>query len=340
MIGLHRRQLLGAAAFGLTACAGAPRSHAVLAEPVQFTVNGLGFNGTLYRPEITRPVPLLIAYHAANGGSADFPFYNHLKTELPSHGVATFVWDRRGTDGQPGDFSSATFEDLARDGIAALDVLKSHNAIDNRRIGAWGISQGGWIAPLATTLSPDFAFAIPVSGPAVTPARQMSFAAESKLRRLGYPDVVVRRALELRARIDAYFREPANRSSLQHDVDMARTEPWFEAAYFPLRDGLLPEDVAHSKWRQEMDFDPLITLARVDRPVLAIFGARDRLVPVDKCIAAMRSTVREDLLQIWTSPTAGHLMETDHPGAEHHGAEPVEPGYIQAMLSFVRSQRA
>lgn len=335
---IHRRALLGASLFSLAACASAPRTRAVITEPIAFDVSGLAFNGTLYRPDQSQRAPLLIVYHAANGGSADTPFYNHLKHDVPARGVAAFIWNRRGANGQPGDFTTATFEDLARDGIAALNVLKSHSAVDPQRIGAYGISQGGWIAPLATTLSDDFAFSIPVSGPAVTPARQMDYAAECKLRDEGYSEAIIARALELRARINAYYRAPADRAALQRDLDAARAEPWFEAAYFPLRraDGQLPDDPSRSKWRQEMDFDPLITLSRVNKPLLAMFGEKDRLVPVPECITAMRATVRSDLLNIWTSPTAGHLMETDREGAQHDGDTPVEPAYVDAMLNFVQ----
>lgn len=338
---IHRRALLGASLFSLAACASAPRTRGVIAEPVAFDVSGLAFAGALYRPEQSARAPLLIVYHAANGGSADTPFYTHLKQDLPARGVATFIWNRRGTNGQPGDFTTATFEDLARDGIAALNVLKSNAAIDPSRIGAYGISQGGWIAPLATTLSNDFALSIPVSGPAVTPARQMDYAAEMKLRQLGYSEAIVAHALDLRARINTYYRTRADRAALQRDLDAARAEPWFESAYFPLRlaDGQLPDDPSRSKWRQEMDFDPLITLGRVNKPMLAIYGERDRLVPVPECVAAMRATVRSDLLDIWTSPTAGHLMETDREGAEHDGSTPVEPAYVDAMLNFIARQR-
>jgi dipeptidyl aminopeptidase/acylaminoacyl peptidase len=94
-------------------------------------------------PRASHPVPLLIAYHDASGGSAGFPFYNHLKTDLPRAGIGAFIFDRRGSNGQPGDFATASFETLARDGIAAADVLKRAPRIDARRIGAWGVSQGG-----------------------------------------------------------------------------------------------------------------------------------------------------------------------------------------------------
>jgi dienelactone hydrolase len=338
MTTLHRRALIGASLLSLGACASAPPAIAVVrTEAIAFDVNGATFSGTLYRPDGAGRAPLLIAYHAANGGAASFPFYNHLKTDLPAQGVATFVFNRRGTNGQPGDFTTATFEDLARDGIAAVQVLKRHANIDPRRIGAWGISQGGWIAPLATTLSDDFAFSISVSGPGVTPARQMSFAAEYNLREGGYSEDVIASALALRTRIDAYFRAPADRAALQRDIDAARAEPWFADAYFPLRrvDSQLPEDVTVSKWRQEMDFDPRITLARVNKPMLAIFGAVDRWVPVEESVAALRANVRPDLLQVWVSPGSGHFIAGHAETEDYGGTDPVEQEYLDTIERFV-----
>lgn len=334
----NRRALVGAGLFSLTsACAIAPVAASVRQELIAFDANGLTLHGTLFRPDQPGRAPLLIAYHSAGGGSAAFPFYNHLKSDLPARGVATFVFDRRGTNGQPGDFTTATFEDLARDGIAAMETIKSHSNIDARRIGAWGVSQGGWIAPLATTLSDDFAFSIAVSGPGVTPARQMAFAAAYNLREAGYAEDVIARAANLRARIDAYFRSPIDRTGLQRDIDAARAEPWFSAAYFPLRasDAHLPEDVIRSKWRQEMDFDPRITLARVDKPLLAMFGAQDRWVPVEESVAAMRDVVRPDLLDVWVSQRSGHLMAGHAEIADYNGEDPVEPAYLDTMLRFI-----
>lgn len=330
-----RRTLLALGLFA-GACASAPRTFGVRQEPVTFTANAGAMRGTLYLPQRAEPSPLLVAYHAANGGSADFPFYAHLKTDLPARGIATFVFDRRGSNNQPGDFRSATFEDLARDGIAALPQLKANAAVDAQRIGAWGISQGGWIAPLATTLSDDFAFSISVSGPGVTPARQMAYAAEYNLRERGFSDAIIAEALALRARIDAYFRAPAERAALQRDLDAAHAAPWFEAAYFPLRpDAQLPDDVASSKWRQEMDFDPRANLSRLTKPLLAIYGARDRWVPVEESIALLRASVPRGLLHTWVSPGSGHFIGGHAEIADYNGEDPVEPGYLDTISSFV-----
>jgi len=44
-------------------------------------------------------------------------------------------------------------EDLANDAVAGVEFLKGHDWIDPNRIGIFGVSQGGWIAPLAASKS-------------------------------------------------------------------------------------------------------------------------------------------------------------------------------------------
>ncbi len=200
--------VLAAVAFQLTACGQEEEVARITQETIAFRSGDLQMSGSLYLPEAEEPVPLLVLFHAASGGSSEYPFYGHLKKELPEAGIATFVYDRRGTGNQPGNFTTASFEYLAADGIAAATVLAKHPSIDPHRIGAWGISQGGWVAPLAAAMSDEISFAIAVSGPGVTPARQMAFAAEYHLREAGYDEETVELAMSLRARVDAYYRNP------------------------------------------------------------------------------------------------------------------------------------
>lgn len=294
--------------------------------------------GTLYLPASDAPAPLLIMFHAASGGDAAFPFYDHLRTTLPEFGIATFVYDRRGANGQPGDFETATFEDLAEDGIEAARQLRSHPAIDANRIGAWGISQGGWVAPVAARLSDEISFAIAVSGPGVSPAEQMSFTSAFHLRESGFDDSTVQRALGLRARVDAYFREPdpAERMRLQAEIDALRDQPWFPLAFLP-NGGYLPTDVTTSKWYQEMDFDPTTNLSALDVPFLAVFGAKDRWVPVEASLAAIQRAVREDLLSVYVSDGSGHLMSGAEEASDYSGEGAVEQAYVEQIVRWVNA---
>lgn len=310
--------------------------NGVTAETVSYPVGELEFTGTLYSPASGESAPLLIVYHAANRGKSSDPIYDHLRNDLPAAGIATFLFDRRGSGNQPGDFETASFEDLAHDGLAALKVLKNDPRIDAGRIGTWGISQGGWIAPLAAVLSDDVSFAISVSGPGVTPAEQMAFAAEYQLRDEGYPKEIVERALELRAKVDAYYRNPVGREVLETELDRYRGEKWYRTAYLPSKP--LPEDVTRSKWFQEMDFDPTKPLSKLDKPILVIFGAKDHLVPVQDSVDAIRAAFPNDtLLRVYVSEESGHLMSGKDKSTDYDGEDPVETRYLEVMIEWIDS---
>ncbi|MEQ8935813.1 MAG: alpha/beta fold hydrolase, partial [Amphiplicatus sp.] len=323
----------------LVAGCGQAERGGVTEEEIEYeTQDHLSFYGTLRLPTRDKPVPLLLVYHAATGGRSDFAFYDHLKTDLPKAGVATFIFDRRGTGDQPGDFNSATFEELARDGLAALSVLKADPRIDATRIGTWGISQGGWIAPLAATLSNDVSFVISVSGPGVTPAQQMAFAAEYSLRGAGFSEETILQASALRARIDAYYRNSSERDALQADIASVENEPWYAFAYLPTADEL-PEDPAQTKWRVEMDYDPAKTLTKLDAPMLVMFGRKERWVPVEQSTDRIRAAVSDqNLLTIYISENSGHFMSGGAETEEYMGDGPVEAEYLEFMLQWIAAR--
>lgn len=327
---------LFAAMAALTACADA--GGQVSQETIRFKTGDLEFEGTLRVPHGATSAPLLIVYHAANGGSSDFPFYDHLKKEIPESGIATFLFDRRGS-GNPGDFNSASFEDLAKDGLAALGRLASDARIDRDRIGAYGISQGGWIAPIAANLSSEIDFVISVSGPGVTPARQMDYGAAYHLREAGYGDDVVRSALDLRAKVNAYYRRPQDMEALQSYIDGFRNEPWFDLAFLP-RGGRLPEDPAATKWLTEMDFDPVKNLRALRAPMLAVFGANDRWVPIQESVDAIRAAVPDGTtVDFHISEASGHLMSGAPEPPDYNGERPADPAYVKAMIDWIEARK-
>lgn len=306
----------------------------IFEEEIVFVTDAGAFTGTLYVPVSENPVPLLILYHAAGGGSINFPFYAHLKGSLPALGIATFIYNRRGTEEQPGDFNTSSFEDLARDGIAASKVLKNDPRINASRIGAWGISQGGWIAPLASTLSDDLSFVISVSGPGVTPAEQMSFTAAFHLREAGFAEQEIEQALRLRAEIDAYYRNPVDRETLQLRIDNFHDEPWFSLAFLPKT---LPEDVTTDKWFYEMDFDPIATISKMDKPFLVVYGEQDRWVPVVDSINAIRAAYPDkSRLSIYVSPQSGHFLSGEPEDSDYMGENPVESQYLERVAAWIK----
>ena len=111
----------------------------------------------------------LVALHGARGGTRDTPLYNHLHTLLPPAGIGVVTFDRRGEGESTGDSTRGRLTLQAEDALAVMD------AIGAQRVGLWGFSQGGWIAPLAATASDEVAFLVLIASTGVTPSEQMMY---------------------------------------------------------------------------------------------------------------------------------------------------------------------
>lgn len=243
--------------------------------------------GTLYKPGEETCYPAIVVLHAANGGKRQFSFYQHLTTKLPRLGIAVFLFDRRGSGNSEGDFETASFATLAGDGSAAVDYLKSRGDVDKDRIGLYGISQGGWIAPLVAGSRSDIAFLIIVSGCGVSPAKQMDYGVSYALKQAGYSVDVIAQAIDLRNQVNEYFRGNISFDIVAADLDRARFEPWFRFAY--LGGGKeLPKDVRTSKWWYEFDYDPLPIWQRINLPVLFLFAENDQWVPIAESMSRFK----------------------------------------------------
>ena len=79
------------------------------------------------------------------------------------NGYAVFSWDKPGSGESTGQINNALTDrsEILADGLA---VLAEHPNIDSSQIGLWGISQAGWVMPLALEHSDDVAFMVVVSG--------------------------------------------------------------------------------------------------------------------------------------------------------------------------------
>jgi len=273
----------------------------------------------------------MVVLHAANGGTRQFTFYQHLTTQLPARGVAVLVFDRRGSGHSSGDFETASFETLARDGSAAVDYLRSRDDIDKERMGMYGISQGGWIAPLAAARRPDIAFLIIVSGCGVSPAKQMDYGASYTLRQAGFPEDVIARAIALRNRVNQYYRGHTPREMVAADLDRAQNEPWFQFAYLGGSENL-PEDVTKDKWWYELDYDPLPIWQQIQQPTLFLFAEQDQWVPIAESMSSL-GLATAHLKDV----TMAQIEGTDHLMGQINSQETayVSEGYIEMMVAWL-----
>jgi uncharacterized protein len=306
-------------------------------EPASFVNGTTRLAGTLLIPPSDGPHPALVLLHGSGpqDRNATLPFARF----LVRHGIAILAYDKRGVGASQGDWRKASFETLADDALAAVAWLRSRRDIDKRRIGLLGVSQGGWIGPLAASRTRKVALVVSVSGPGVTPAEQTLDLIEGELRIAGVPEEEIREALDLAKLAFHYGRTGAGWD--EYAAALARSQA---RAWLPYLS--LPPTAQDDAWEQQrlfFDYDPAPALARLRCPILALFGGRDSGIPVEKNRTRwleMLSRGRHGEPALVVVPAADHIMFEAKTGSmfEIPGLDGFVPEYRRILLDWLRGR--
>lgn len=158
---------------------------AVQRDEVRIAVDGQTLTGIVHAPISTGRHPAIVFVHG--GGTGRLDTYAGQAERLARAGIVTLTYDKR-TVGY--SITHRDYRQLAGDALAAVALLRGRADVDPDLVGLWGISEGGWVVPLAASApGSPVAFAILVAAPATSPLRQSSWALDGGLRRLDAPDV-------------------------------------------------------------------------------------------------------------------------------------------------------
>jgi uncharacterized protein len=240
-------------------------------------------------------------------------YFPPIREHLLAAGIAVCSFDKRGVGGSSGHWEEAGIAAQADDLLAGLAAFRE---VADLAIGLFGHSQGGWVVVEAAAREPSVAFAIPSSGGSVSPARQERYSLQ---RRLPGDD----EALAAYDTVVAVMREHLSFDDALERLDEAGVE---RGRFGEL--AVMFEDEAIWRFAADlMDYDPAEALGRITSPVLAVFGAEDVITPVEESVAAFRSAMRPELLEVEVFPGGDHRL--GHPD--------FVAGYLDRLSSFIRA---
>lgn len=221
---------------------------------------------------------------------------------LARSGVAVLLPDKRGCGQSKGDWKAVGFEDLATDALAGLTELAAIPSVDAARIGLLGLSQGGWIAPLAAQRDARVAFAVSISGAAVSVRAQVLHELAQTVRKKGGAEAAGV-ALELMNMAFAFGKTGQGWEDYLAGVEAA---PSALAGAFP---------TARDDWRwawyaRVLDFDPVPLWKELSIPSWIAYGAEDENdnVPVAESTARLAALGRANLI-CRVYPGSGHALD-------------------------------
>jgi pimeloyl-ACP methyl ester carboxylesterase len=309
--------------------------------PVHFFNRDVRLAGTLVLPAAPGPHAAVVLLHGSGPQKRDL----FMARWFAEQGIAALAYDKRGVGESAGDFNQVPFMFLADDGLAAISFLHTRTDIDRHKIGVWGLSQGGWLGPLAAARSSDVAFVISVSGPGVSPGDQMIFYYANELRSRGLSEGDVQEASRLRHEVWWCLHSGEGIDQAKADLDRSRNAPWYnqvkdqqDSLFERLQTPADWEKARSSLWFQkEMVYDPVPILQRVAVPALFMFGAEDRLVPVKDSVDSINGVRAADTagFTIVVFPHADHTLHLVT--AEGRGA--LSPEYLQQMHEWLAGHR-
>lgn len=312
---------------------------AVVSEPHSFRSGDATLSGTLYLPKGGQALAAVVVTHSASSPLQDAPLYTHLKQMLPPMGIAVFTYDRRGNGKSEGSQKGNGFQLLADDAVAAVKMIKADARIDPKRVGIWGLSQGGWLSMLAATRSSDVRFVVSIAAPVVTPDVQMMFLTDNAMRIFGYPQVEIDQMRATRKAVDDYMRGTGDRASAQRMIDVVKDRPWYPMTYM----GKTVGDRATSGWRKEIEYDPLPTLDQVKVPTLILYGTADPVVPVATSVSRIVPKLRANMtMRVVAGADHGMALSVDTKAqmdpAKGDRIYPESPEYFGVLASWLTRQ--
>ncbi|MGP3955466.1 alpha/beta hydrolase family protein [Nonomuraea sp. 3N208] len=153
---------------------------------------GLTMHGTVISPATAEPSrrPGLVLVTGAGTGS---PRTRHLTeaVEFARRGMSVLIYDKRSVGYS---LFHRSYSQLADDALGAVAALRSQPGIDPAKVGLWGLSEGGWVVPIAASRSKDVAFVVLVGANSLPPLRQATWAVKAGLLRAGVRGSLVDRA--------------------------------------------------------------------------------------------------------------------------------------------------
>jgi pimeloyl-ACP methyl ester carboxylesterase len=319
----------------------------VIVEQVRFFHGKNVLAGDLYRPARKGPHPAVAMVLGSGKQDRDYGGTGPaLGRHFARHGFACLTWDKPGVGKSTGDFNAQTFRDRAEEALAAVAFLRERPDIRPDRVGLWGHSQGGMVAPLAASLSDKVAFVIEVSGWQGPAWQQDPTRVEAELRADGFPAKDIDTALAFAKTRMKLIRGSGEFEELDKMQQAVKKLAWFEYVHECDR-------TLFYSARRNVNDNSELWWEKVHCPVLVIFGDKDTSSgPPEPLVAIIRRALakagnKEVTVKIFAGAdhslcktmTGGRKGARERAARREKGASPdFVDGYLELMTTWLGKQ--
>jgi pimeloyl-ACP methyl ester carboxylesterase len=305
-------------------------------EEIHYRSGNFRLVGELRMPVEGENLPAIILVHGSGHAtrSGAVPYYPLIEIFL-RNGYAVFSWDKPGSGESTGDFDGGhTITDRADILVDGIEVLVDHANIDSTRIGLWGISQAGWVMPLALERTNHVAFMISVSGGAEDSIEQMAYQVGQQVACKGGSSEQAADVERYWAQMNKAVSYEDYRIAIETLVDIPQVQSTYNLK--------INEEGNWKPWPRDIDafFDPMEVIKHTTIPMLIFFGELDKNIdPVqgaEAYEAALQSAGNQDY-QVETLQAVGHVLTSAKTGClTEAGGTAYAPQYFEILETWLQ----
>jgi alpha-beta hydrolase superfamily lysophospholipase len=301
------------------------------------TQGALGFS--LWHEPNARSRPTIVLIHGSDDETRDMGF---IIPYFVAHGLNVVSYDQRGTGASVGDWRSAGVDEKADDVLAIVTEIARNPAVDSKRIGLWGTSNGGWVAPIVATRYP-VEFMILRSAPSESVKENVLFEIQQALvEHHKFSAAQVTDALAFERTLFESILSDSNWQRTQQLLQADSSKPWLGYMRIPQNFTAPPSSDVLAQLQAILGYDPASTLEKVRVPTLALFGSLDRNVDAADSAWHLSRYFRDGGLHDFTVQTYTHADHVLEETATGYLDAPLLPqrfveGYPDVMINWLRS---
>lgn len=305
-------------------------------EDVTYPSGDVTLAGTLTEPEGAGPFPAMLLITGSGPQNRDEDLMGHrpfllLADTFTRAGYAVLRVDDRGVGGSTGNLDQSTYDDLADDAAAGVAFLRARPEIDPAKVGLFGHSEGGYLAPLVAA-RPDsgVAFTVLMAGPSVVGGDVLIEQNKIIMAAEGAPQPDIDAQIDYLTRWTGLLRAGDTAGAKAYAEQHNQSQP---------EDKRAPQEAIDSFSTPYMTsfvtYDPKPALEALRIPVLAFFGDKDLQVPASQNEGPMRANLAgAPDPTVHTFPDVNHLMQPTRTGKPSEYAT-IETTIDPAVLTYV-----
>src|ERR1700694_677047 len=290
--------------------------------------------GSVYAARTSGRHRAVVLLHGS-GPESRWGTIRYIADQLARNGVTTLIYDKRGSGDSGGDWRTASYADLADDAIAGIKLLQARSDVDGRRIGIWGHSQGGYIAPLVASRCHDVAFIVAADSPAMAQYQQDLYHVRNSARDHGWTGKTGAAAMALYKQFIEVALTGKGFGELTQAMERNKKEPWLAWRGIPPKNSWL-----WPWYRKTGYYDSRPYWRNVKVPILLVYGELDELQPVDTSIATIQRLARANGnqdVEAFILPAAPHVLHIAPKPGERFFWWHFVPGYPSIVIDWIKA---